>query len=121
MTLHVPCLEGLESALIENAILHDAVGNIGAVSIILPFCFARLLVEPNEALVAGGQDNVLVAHGRAREEHGVGLILPAQRSRLLVHGLAITQRVAEVEVFLIHTHTREDGGVIGHHALDGIA
>ena len=36
VTLHVPSLEHLETTLIQDTIIHEAVGNVGTSSIILP-------------------------------------------------------------------------------------
>ena len=36
MALHIPCLERLETSLIEDAVLDYTVGDIGAIGFILP-------------------------------------------------------------------------------------
>ena len=116
MAIHIPCLERHVTTLVEDAVTHHSIGDIRTLSLALPLLLARLLVEPYEPLVAGGQDDRLVAHGRTREEHAVGLVLPTQFSRLLVDGFAIAQRVAVIQVFLIYPNASENRRIIGHNA-----
>ena len=116
VSLHVPSLESLVATLIKDAAGNNTVGDIRTVDQILPRQFAGFLIEPNEPFVAGGQNDKFTAHCRTREEHGIGLELPAQSARLFVHRLAVAQRIAVVQIFVIHPHSGEDRGIVGNNA-----